>query len=169
MVRYVVEQRGFLYESYKKRRSVRKCWRKCKFPGITFWNPTYDFFNARSNESLTDKKPAKRRRVLTKEGATLEHTPVTETPCTRDRHPEIAVTLTDEPELRPYKAAVLHALQPRDPATRINFCNWFLHSVHDDEFEVGRSLQNKPSRLRRVKRNTRKEILRVTQTELQPI
>jgi hypothetical protein len=36
-------------------------------------------------------------------------------------------------KLQPYKAAVVHALQPRDSASRINFCNWFLQSVHDGD------------------------------------
>jgi hypothetical protein len=28
------------------------------------------------------------------------------------------------------KATVVHALQPRDPTSRINFCNWFPHLFH---------------------------------------
>jgi hypothetical protein len=34
-------------------------------------------------------------------------------------------------ELQPYKATVVHALQPRDPASSINLCNWFLQSFYD--------------------------------------
>jgi hypothetical protein len=36
-------------------------------------------------------------------------------------------------KLLPCRATVVHALQPRDPASRINFCNWFLQSVHDGD------------------------------------
>jgi hypothetical protein len=36
-------------------------------------------------------------------------------------------------KLQPYKATVVHALQPCGPASRIIFCNWFLQSVHNDE------------------------------------
>jgi hypothetical protein len=35
-----------------------------------------------------------------------------------------------------YKAIAVYALQPRDPAKRINFCNWFLQPFHDGEVEV---------------------------------
>jgi hypothetical protein len=34
---------------------------------------------------------------------------------------------------QPYKATVIHALQQRDPATRVNFYKWFLQSVRKDE------------------------------------
>jgi hypothetical protein len=38
-------------------------------------------------------------------------------------------------KLRPYKATVIHALQPRDPANRVNFCSWFLQSVDEGEID----------------------------------
>jgi hypothetical protein len=34
-----------------------------------------------------------------------------------------------------YKETVVHALQPCYPASRVNFCNWFLQSVHDGEVD----------------------------------
>jgi hypothetical protein len=34
-------------------------------------------------------------------------------------------------KLQPYKTMVIHALKEHDPVVRINFCNWFLQSVHD--------------------------------------
>jgi hypothetical protein len=86
MVRYAVEQRVFLYESYVKCGSGRKCRRKfpCKFPGITVPSTSdiHELSNkVRSTGSLLDKKPAKKKyRVLTEEKlveirARLEHTP----------------------------------------------------------------------------------------------
>jgi hypothetical protein len=36
-------------------------------------------------------------------------------------------------KLRPHKATVVHALQLRYATSRINFCSWFLQSLHDGE------------------------------------
>jgi hypothetical protein len=33
------------------------------------------------------------------------------------------------------KATLVHALQSHDSAGRINFCNWFLQSVHNSEVD----------------------------------
>jgi hypothetical protein len=30
---------------------------------------------------------------------------------------------------------VIHAFKEHDPVARINFCNWFLQSVHDEEVD----------------------------------
>jgi hypothetical protein len=40
-----------------------------------------------------------------------------------------ARTATQLLKLRPYKTIVIHALQPHNPASRVNFCHWFLQSV----------------------------------------
>jgi hypothetical protein len=37
---------------------------------------------------------------------------------------------------RPYKTAVIHALQPRNLDSRVNFCNWFLHAVIKGEINL---------------------------------
>jgi hypothetical protein len=37
-------------------------------------------------------------------------------------------------KLRPYKT-VIHALHPRDQASRVHFCNWFLQSVVEGEID----------------------------------
>jgi hypothetical protein len=34
---------------------------------------------------------------------------------------------------RPYKTTVIHALQPRDPASRVHFLSWFLQPVVEGE------------------------------------
>jgi hypothetical protein len=36
-------------------------------------------------------------------------------------------------KLQPHKTMVVHALKEHDPVARINFCDWFLRSVHDGE------------------------------------
>jgi hypothetical protein len=38
-------------------------------------------------------------------------------------------------KLQSYKTTVVHALKEYDLVARINFCNWFLWSVHDGEFD----------------------------------
>jgi hypothetical protein len=39
-------------------------------------------------------------------------------------------------KLRPYKTTVIHALQPRDSASRVCFCSWFLQSVFEGESDL---------------------------------
>jgi hypothetical protein len=67
MFRYTVEQRVFLYESYVKFGSARKCRRKFrrKFPGITVASTAgiHELTEkVRSAGSLLDKKPANKTR-----------------------------------------------------------------------------------------------------------
>jgi hypothetical protein len=38
--------------------------------------------------------------------------------------------------LQPYKMTVAHALKEHDLVGRINFCNWFLWSIHDGEVDT---------------------------------
>jgi hypothetical protein len=75
-------------------------------------------------------------------GARLEHTPrkslkrlAQETGVSKFS----ARTATQLLKLRPYKTTIIiiiiHALQPRDPASRVNFCNWFLQSVVEGEID----------------------------------
>jgi hypothetical protein len=124
MVRYAVEQRVFLYDSYVKCGSARKCRRKfCrKFPGVTIPSTTGIhklIYKVRSTGSVLDKKPAKKCRVLTKEKldeikARLEHTPqkslrhlAEETGISKSS----AAKATKLLKLKPYKATVVRALQ----------------------------------------------------------
>jgi hypothetical protein len=69
-------------------------------------------------------------------GARLEHTPLKslsrlsqETGISKSSAAKSIKLL----KIRPCKLIVIHALKPRDPASRIDFCNWFLKSVHDGE------------------------------------
>jgi hypothetical protein len=38
-------------------------------------------------------------------------------------------------QLKPYKTMVIHALQLRNPASRVHFCCWFLKCVTEDEID----------------------------------
>jgi hypothetical protein len=38
-------------------------------------------------------------------------------------------------KLRPYKTTVIHALQPRNPASRVHFYSWFLQFVVESEID----------------------------------
>jgi hypothetical protein len=90
-----------------------------------------------------DKSPGNKRRVLTEEelngiGARLENTPqkslrrlAQETGISKSSTAKLIRML----KLLPCKAILVHALQPRDPDSRINLCNWFLQSVHNGEVD----------------------------------
>jgi hypothetical protein len=39
-------------------------------------------------------------------------------------------------KLRPYKTTVIHALQPRNPASGVNFYSWFLQSAVESEIDL---------------------------------
>jgi hypothetical protein len=88
-------------------------------------------------DSLTDKKRQHKCRVLTEEklddiGARLEHAPRKSLKCLSWEagvSKSSAKRSTQLLKLRPYKTRVMHALQPRDPASRVHFCVWFLQSV----------------------------------------
>jgi hypothetical protein len=108
LVRYTVEQRVFLCESYVKCDSARKCRRKFRrsFTRITVPSTTdiHKLINkVRSTGSLLDKKPAKkkpcayRRKTRRDRGQVRTHTTeIIETPCTRDRHLEIVSRQSEE-------------------------------------------------------------------------
>jgi hypothetical protein len=88
-----------------------------------------------------DKKKKYKRRMPTEEkaddmGAKLQHTPRTwlkrlaqETVVSKPS----ARMATQLLKLKPYKTTHTRALQPRDPASRVHFCSWFLQSVVEGE------------------------------------
>jgi hypothetical protein len=87
----------------------------------------------RETGSLRDKQTELKRRVLTEEklddiGARLENSP-------RKSLKRLARNATKLLKLKPYKSRQVHELQPRDPASRVNFCNWMLQSIHDGEID----------------------------------
>jgi transposase len=97
----------------------------------------------RTTGLLIDNKQKHKLRVLTEEklddkGARLEYTP---RKSTKRLVQEAGVSkssarrATQLLKLRPYKTTVIHALQPRDAASRVHFCSWFLQSVVEGEID----------------------------------
>jgi hypothetical protein len=97
----------------------------------------------RTTGLLIDKKQKHRRRLLTKEklddiGARLKHTSrellkrLAEEPRVSKSSARTATQLL---KLRPYKRTVIHALQPRDSASSVHSCSWFLQSVVEGEID----------------------------------
>jgi hypothetical protein len=92
---------------------------------------------------LIDKKQEHYRQVLIEETLgdiwdRLEHTPRKSLKCLAQ---ETGVSKSSArrtpqlPKLRPYKTTVIHALKPRDSASRTRFCSWFLQSVVEGEID----------------------------------
>jgi hypothetical protein len=46
-----------------------------------------------------------------------------------------AWTATQLRKLRTHKTTVIHAFQPRDSASKVHFCSWFLQSVVEGEID----------------------------------
>jgi hypothetical protein len=97
----------------------------------------------RSTELLIGKKQKHKCQVLTEEklndiGATLEQTPRKSLKRLAQENgvsKSSARMATQLLKLRPYKTTAIHALQPRDPASRVLFCSWFLQSVVEGEID----------------------------------
>jgi hypothetical protein len=91
----------------------------------------------KSTALLIDKKQKHKCRVLTEEklddiGARLEHSPRKPLKCLAQEtgmSKSTSRTATQLLKLRLYRTTVIHALQQRDPASRVHFCSWFLQSV----------------------------------------
>jgi hypothetical protein len=137
-----MEQLVFLYDSYVKYGSARKCRRKfpCKFRDERVPNrkTIHNLVNElRTTGFLIDKKQKHKGQVLTEEklddiGARHEHTPSKSLKRLAQETGVSASTArraTRLLKLRPYKTTVIHDLQPRDPCSRVHFCSWFLPSV----------------------------------------
>jgi hypothetical protein len=130
MVQYALEQYVFLHDNYMKLGPARKCQRKFihKFPSRQI---IHNLVNK------LDKKQKLKHQVLTEEklhdiGARLEHTP---RKSLKRLAQETGVSMssarraTQWLKLRHYKTAVIHILQPHNPASRVHFSSWFLQSV----------------------------------------
>jgi hypothetical protein len=71
-------------------------------------------------------------------GARLEHTPrkSLERLAQETGVPKSSARIgTQLLKLRPYKTVVIHDLQPRDPASSVHFCSWFLQTVVESEID----------------------------------
>jgi hypothetical protein len=97
----------------------------------------------RTTGLLIDKKQKHMCQVLTEEklydiGARLEHTPrksLKHLAQGTEKSKSSAKMATQLLKLRPYKTTAIHALQPRNSASRIRFCSWFLQSVVGREID----------------------------------
>jgi hypothetical protein len=102
----------------------------------------------RETGSLRDKQTELKCRVLTEEklddiAARLENSPrksLKRLAREAGVSKSLARNATKLLKLKPYKTRQdktrqVHELQPRDPASRVNFCNWMLQSIHDGEID----------------------------------
>lgn len=132
MDKFSLEHRVFLYDTYVKCNSARKCQRKFvrKFPGVRVphRNTIQNLVNkVRTTGVITDLKPERTRRVLTEEklddiAARLEHSPhktfkrLAEETGVSKSTVRIAAQLL---KLRSCETAVVQSLQPDDPDARV--------------------------------------------------
>jgi hypothetical protein len=97
----------------------------------------------RSTGSLPDKKPAEKCCVLSEGKLDKIRARLEKTLQKSLRHLEQEISISKSSaakaakllKLWSYKVTVVQALQPRDSASRINFCNWFLQTVHEGEVD----------------------------------
>jgi hypothetical protein len=148
MVGYTLEQHEFLCDTSVKYGFVRKCYVNSvmkEFPA-----DKHSQFDAelRSVALLIRKKVQRQLRVLTEDklddvGARFERIP-RKSPKGLSQKTGVsqssARTATQLLKRRPYETTVIHVLQPRDRASRVHFCSWFLQSVVDGE--IVRQLQS---------------------------
>jgi hypothetical protein len=98
-----------------------------EFPTNSLQFSEYTWINGSINRQETKHK----RRVLTEEklddiGTRLEHTPrksLKRLAQEANVSNSSARRATQLLKLRPYKTTLIHALQSRDPASRVHFCN----------------------------------------------
>jgi transposase len=143
IVQYTIEQHVFLYDSYLKCGSARKCRQKFQLKFyheiVCSWQTVHNLVNKlRSTGLLTEKKQKHKRRVLTEENLRLEHMPIKSLKSLAQETGVWKSTTrwaTQLLKLRPYKATVIHAFQLCNPAGRVYFCSWFLQSVIEGEID----------------------------------
>jgi hypothetical protein len=126
-VRYALELHVLLCDTYEKYGSARKCRqkfrRKFRDERVPSRQTIHNLGNKlRTTGLLRYKKQKHKRRVLNwvdDLGARLERTPrksLNRLPQDTGVSKSSATTATQFLKLRPYKTAVIHASQPRDPA-----------------------------------------------------
>jgi hypothetical protein len=144
MVKYTLEQRIFLYDSYVRKKPY-KSWKRrfChRYPGVRI--PLHQRFwdwwkKVRSTGSFLDKKYTWQNAVLTEEtldetGARLEHSP-RKSLAQLAQQAQVSKTTawraTKNLHLRPYKITQVQVIEECDCGRRTHFCNWFLQAAHD--------------------------------------
>ncbi|KAJ4430323.1 hypothetical protein ANN_22536 [Periplaneta americana] len=140
------EQRVFFYGAYVKYSSAKRRQREFehRFACVRIPSTIHDLANkVRRTESFLNKKRVQQCHVLRKEkldavGAQLEHSP---RKSLRRLAQEVNISKTSAfvatklLKLKPFRITVVHALQPEDPVSRVNYCNWFVQSVHNGDVD----------------------------------
>jgi hypothetical protein len=144
IVRYTLEQRVFLYDTYVTYGSTWKRRRKFRDERVPSRQTIHNLVNKLRIKGLSiEQKQKHKRRVLTEEKlddivAKLKHTPRKSLKCLAQEtgvSKSSARTATQLLKRRPYRTTVIHALQPRDSASRVRFCSWFLQFVVGGEID----------------------------------
>jgi hypothetical protein len=144
MVRYSIEQRVFLIETYfTKKKSVKKCIRKfrLKFPEAPV--PTQPYVNQLIRKlhitgSMLDKKKERKRNVLTEEKLTDIQARLQLSPRKSLRRlsqeTDVAYTTARRATkllgFRPYRILEVHRIKHTHFNLSITFCSWLLRNVH---------------------------------------
>jgi hypothetical protein len=135
-VKYILEQRVFLCDTYVTYGAAGKWWK--------FWHKFHNEWLTRSQINknsmnilwstwlLMDKKQKHKRRVFTEEkldvpGARFEHTPKKSMKLLAQETGE--TTPTKWLKFRPNKMTIVYDKKKREPPNRIHFCSCFLQSV----------------------------------------
>jgi transposase len=149
MVWYTWEQCVFLYDTYLKHGSARKCRgyfrRKFRDERVPSRQTIHNLVNKlRSTGLLIDKNQKHECRVLTEKK--LDNTEARREHKSRKSLKRLAQETgvstsnarraTQLLKLRSYKTTVTHALQPLDPAIRVHFCSCILWYVVEGEIDL---------------------------------
>jgi hypothetical protein len=145
MVKFSLEQRILLYDSYVKKKFYKSCKRRFRrrYPGVRIPASSTILRLAKKKVRLTgsflDKKYTRQNVVLTEEtldeiGARLEHSPRKSLARLAQQAQVSKITTwraTKNLHLLPYKITQVRAIEECDYGRRTHFCNWFLQAVHD--------------------------------------
>jgi hypothetical protein len=144
MVKYTLEQRIFLYDSYVKKKSYKSYKRRFRhrYPGVHI--PASSMIlrlvkKVCSTGSFLYKKYTRQNAVLTEEtpdeiGARLEHLPCKSLAWLAQQAQVSKTTAwraTKNLHLRKYKITQVQVTEECNNRRRMHFCNWFLQAVHD--------------------------------------
>jgi hypothetical protein len=144
MVKYTLEQRIFLYDSYVKKKSYKSFTRRFRhrYPGVRIPASSTILRLVKkvcSTGSFLDEKYTRQNAVLTEEtldeiGARLEHSP-RKSLARLAQQAQVSKTTawraTKNLHLQPYKVTQVQGIEEYDYGRRTHFFYWFLQAVHD--------------------------------------